>query len=193
MPPRSPPLPGPLLVRKKLVPADCADAGGAATTASAKQAAEASLTNARMEFLPIVLVTLQPDQPGANAIIPFHNAKATRTKQKRRGKPRRFASVLIRRSAGLLDRGKFPVPAAMADEGPDLGDLGRLIAAGDHLAVVAIESLVDQREAHRDRRIIGIALAPGFRKVALQQLDARDLVDGVTRLVVGEVAGEIGH
>ena len=57
------------------------------------------------------------------------------------------------------------------------------------LAVVAIESLVDQRKAHRDRRIIGIALAPGFRQVALQQLDAGDLVDCVARLVVGEVAG----
>src|SRR5262245_14701884 len=91
-PPRSPPLPGPLLVRKKLVSADCAKAGGAATTASAKHAAEVSLTNARIEFLPIVLVTLQPDQPGAHAIIPFPRRKGDSAKQKRRGKTAALAS-----------------------------------------------------------------------------------------------------
>src|SRR5262245_15961101 len=85
MPPRSPPLPGPLLVRKKLVSADCAWAGGAAMTASARQAGLTNLANARMEFLRIVLVELQPDQPGAGAIIPQPQRKGDGAKQKRRG------------------------------------------------------------------------------------------------------------
>src|ERR1044072_8781682 len=85
MPPRSPPLPGPLLVRKKLVSADWAWAGGATMTASARQAGLTNLANARMEFLRIVLVELQPDQPGACSIIPRPQHKGDGTKQKRRG------------------------------------------------------------------------------------------------------------
>src|SRR5438477_7835833 len=46
----------PLLVRKKLVSADCADAGCVAITATAKQTGETILTKARMRGLPIVLV-----------------------------------------------------------------------------------------------------------------------------------------
>jgi hypothetical protein len=75
-----------LLVRKKLTLADCAKAGGAATTASAKQTGETTLTNARMEFLQIVVVTLQPDQPAARGIIPRAQRKGGSTKEKRRGK-----------------------------------------------------------------------------------------------------------
>jgi hypothetical protein len=45
-----------------------------------------------MEFLPIVLVTLQPDQPGAHAIIPFSQRNGDGAKQKRRGKTAALAS-----------------------------------------------------------------------------------------------------
>jgi hypothetical protein len=57
-----------------------------------------------MEFLPIVLVTLQPDQPGAHVIIPLSRRNGGSAKQKRRGKTAALCIVLIRRSAGLLDR-----------------------------------------------------------------------------------------
>src|SRR5436190_7042290 len=147
MPPRSPPLPGPLLVRKKLVPADCAKAGGAAMTASARQAGEISLTKVRIRFLPIVLVMLQPDQPAARVNIPVSHRKGDGPKQKRRGFAAALRIVFVVRSVGLLDRREFPVAAAMAGEGPHFRGLGRLIAAGNHLIAVAVKSLVDQREA----------------------------------------------
>jgi hypothetical protein len=41
-----------------------------------------------MEFLPIVLVALQADQPAAGAIIPVAQGKGDDPKQKRRGKSR---------------------------------------------------------------------------------------------------------
>src|SRR5882757_11465431 len=74
-------------------------------------------------------------------------------------------------SVGLLDRREFPVAAASTREGPDFGGLDRRVAAGDQTAGAALQRLVDQREAHRDARIVGLAFAPGFREVALQQLD----------------------
>jgi hypothetical protein len=57
-----------------------------------------------MEFLPIVLVTLQPDQPGAHAIIPFSQRKGDPHKTKAPRQTAALRIVLIRRSAGLLDR-----------------------------------------------------------------------------------------
>jgi hypothetical protein len=47
---------------------------------------------------------LQPDQPAARVIIPLSRRNGGSAKQKRRGKTAALCIVLIRRSAGLLDR-----------------------------------------------------------------------------------------
>src|SRR5216684_8378063 len=98
------------------------------------------------------------------------------------------SSSLCRRS-GLLDRREFPACAARPHEGPHFRCFRRRFAARDQPAGGALDGLVDQREPHRYAGIVGIALAPGFREVALQQLDVGDFVNVVAGLVLLEVLG----
>ena len=84
-----------------------------------------------------------------------------------------------------LPRGRTKVHTSVASVG--------CLAAGDQTVGAALERLVDQREPHRHAGVVGLALAPGFREVALQQLDVGDLVDVVAGLVLLEVLGEVRH
>src|SRR5882757_103584 len=93
-----------------------------------------------------------------------------RSKQKApRNEPRRLVAKSSCRRSGLLDRREFPVRPAWPHEGPYFGRLGGLLAAFDQTAGGALDGLVDQREPHRHTGVVGIAFAPGFREVALQQ------------------------
>src|SRR5882757_341646 len=138
-------------------------------------------------------------QPAPAAIIPKARGRSehgTAMKKAPRNKPwRPFVSYAwpSRPSVGLLDRRDFPIAAARTQEGPDLGDLDRLLRALDDLAARTVERLVDQRKPHRDAGEICLAFAPGFREVALQQLGCRHLVDAVASAVVVEVTLEIRH
>lgn len=84
-----------------------------------------------------------------------------------------------------------PLPGRRGER-PDLGDFTRLLATGDERAAVAVQRLVGEREAQRHRGVVGLAFAPGFGEVALQELDVGHLVDDVPRTVLGEVLLEIG-
>src|SRR6185437_13931651 len=96
-------------------------------------------------------------------------------------------------SIGLLDRREHPVAAAPAHEGPDLGGFGWLLAARDQPARIDVDIFVYHREAHRDAGIIGIALAPGFGEIALQQARVGDLVDLAAGAVLLHVVREERH
>src|SRR3954469_6407171 len=113
-----------------------------------------------------------------------HSRSQDKTKKKApRLGPRRLLIVALcgwserARSVRLLDRGDLPVAAPPPHERPDLGDLPRLLPTFHEPPAGTIERGVDEREAKRHRRELGLALAPGFRQVALQELDAGDLVD----------------
>src|SRR6188474_2535731 len=80
-------------------------------------------------------------------------------------------------ASALLDRGQNPLAAAAAQEGPDFGDLLRLFRTLDNAAARALAHQVDERVSHRDARIIAAVLVPGFREVALQELDVAHFVD----------------
>src|SRR6195256_7093734 len=122
----------------------------------------------------------------------YYSGSAT-SKKAPRIEPQRLASSSLCRRSGLLDRREFPVGPARPHEGPHLRHLGRLFAARDQPAGGALDGLVDQREPHRHAGVVGIALAPRLREVALQQLDVGNLVDVVAGLVLLEILGEIRH
>src|SRR5690349_19151986 len=96
-------------------------------------------------------------------------------------------------ASGLLYGREHPLPAGHPHEGPRLGHLLRALAAVDQAPAGAIERAVGERKAHRDRRILGGALAPGFRKVALHEPYVRDPVDHATARILRQLLGEIGE
>ena len=93
-------------------------------------------------------------------------------------------------SAGLLDRGEHPRPAAGADEGPELGRIGAAVGiALDHRAIGEAAGDVHQGEAHGDRRPVARPLVPGLGEVALLQPDVARLVAPAARLEVARGPG----
>src|SRR5229473_8294988 len=102
----------------------------------------------------------------------YYSGGAAPKRKRRRGiKPRRLVSSSPCRRSGLLDRREFPACAPRPHEGPHFSRLRRRFAAPDQPAGGALDGLVDQREPHRYAGIVGIALAPRFREIALQELD----------------------
>src|SRR6478736_6267076 len=189
----------PLLVRKKLVSADCACAGALTAAEMAAMAKHAGKMVRVKLFIKISLLFLWTvcHQPTAARIIPPDQERRTasgtsgscqrpitRQRKRRRGTNRSALPVTLWRSAGLLDRREFPIRAATAAERPHFGRCERGIAAGNQPAGGALHGYVDQREPHRHAGEIGFAFAPGFGKVALQQLDVGHLVDVVAGLVL---------
>src|SRR5437899_2213253 len=78
-----------------------------------------------------------------------------------------------------------------APEGPRLGDLLR--PAFDNPPAGTVDRGIVEREPHRNGRIVGAALAPGFRKIALQELDIGDAVHDAAARILRQILGEIGH
>src|ERR1700737_3703244 len=197
----------PVLVTKKLMSADCAWAGWAARTANAAAAgmkhtremilARAGIVSSACHWSTGSLMS----QLGLNSTRPGRSYSRRRDPEKTRCRkekaprnpPRRLESLPYPRRSGLLDRRELPIGTPPPHEGPYLRRLGRRFAARDQPAGGAVEGLVDEREPHRDAGVVGIALAPGFREVTLQELDAGNLVDGVAGLVLGEIPGEVRH
>ena len=106
-----------------------------------------------------------------------------RTTKRRRGRPRRL-SIMIVLVAISWSAGSPRVPSRRRDGRAkvhtSVASIGRL-AAGDQPVGAALQGLVDQREPHRHAGVVGLAFAPGFGEVALQQLDVGHLVDVVAR------------
>src|SRR5262249_10322878 len=152
------PLPTPLLVRKKVVPADCADAGPAA--ASADKTATHAATLFTGKFICSSTCSAVSDFERSNSLNPrrqrFIPAPAGANEK---GAAELSATPFFlsrqRRSVGLLDRREHPVAAARPHEGPDLRRLGGLLAAADQAAGVDVDITVDHREAHRDAGVLG--------------------------------------
>src|SRR5215208_8089001 len=95
---------------------------------------------------------------------------------------------------GLLNRRDLPRPAVVAAEGPDLGDLLRLVpVAVDDASGGAVEGHVLEAVAHGDARIVGRAFAPGLGEVALDEAHIRDRVDRVVARVVVELLLEVAR
>src|SRR5215208_811540 len=95
---------------------------------------------------------------------------------------------------GLLNRRDLPRPAVVAAEGPDLGDLLRLVpVAVDDASGGAVEGHVLEAVAHGDARIVGRAFAPRLGEVALDETHIRDLVDRVVARVVVELLLEVAR
>src|SRR5260370_36310675 len=78
-----------------------------------------------------------------------------------------------------------------APEGPGLNDLLR--PALDYPPTGAVNHRIVERKPHRNRRIVGAALAPSFRKIALQELDIGDAVHDAAACVLRQILGEIGY
>src|ERR1043166_2587735 len=91
--------------------------------------------------------------------------------------------------SGLLNRRQQPLTTTRAAEGPELGRFRRLLL--DDAAGCPADHLVVERIAHRDGGVLVVALAPGFRQIALQQLDVGDLVDDAAAGVLRELLGEV--
>src|SRR5215471_14740583 len=101
-------------------------------------------------------------------------------------KPRQSNATPLR----LLNRRKQPLAVTRAHEGPQFGGLTR--PAPIHgTAARAFDHLINEGKAHGDSRIVDAALAPGFRKVALLEFDAADLVDKTAARIFGELLGKI--
>src|SRR5438128_1709484 len=161
----------PLLVRKKLVSADCACAGALARVdmaASAKHAGETILAKLFIWFLPAVFWFVGINT-SRRPLFRRQMKRAFWQRKRRRGTNRSAFLVTLWRSAGLLDRREFPIGAAPPGEGPYFGGFDRRFAAGDQTAGGALQGLVDQREPHRHAGEIGFAFTPGFREGDLQQ------------------------
>src|ERR1700733_10025008 len=202
----------PVEVTKNVVSADCARAGCAAIKVAARQHTdEIILANVDIDssellfaicfcdwFLisPIVEAWAWSDinTPGST-LFRFRNAAMKRLKIKRRRGTNRsaFYRDRVAKGSGLLDRRQFPAGAARPQEGPHFRNLGRLIAAVDNPTGGTIEGLVDQREPHRHAGKVGLAFPPGFREIALQQLDGGGLVDLTAGPVLVKIASEIRH
>src|SRR6266852_2918934 len=78
-----------------------------------------------------------------------------------------------------------------APEGPGLNDLLR--PALDNPPTRTVDRGIVEGEPHRNSRIVGAALAPSFRKIALQQLDVGDAVHDAAARVLRQILGEIRH
>src|ERR1700686_4772139 len=135
----------PLLVRKKLVSADCACASGAARTdiaASAKHADEMSL-KPFIEILPIVFL-VRRHQPTATAIIPAHRRRKEERKSKRRRGMNRSAfgcssgnNQLVccsAESSQVAPRGRTKVQTSVISAGTSLPSTRRPLARSSVLS-----------------------------------------------------------
>src|SRR4051794_11487113 len=140
MPPRLPPLPTPVLVRKKLMsPLWAAACGMRPGTAEAAASSAVVIMMVRMDVMEVLprgrrwriawdAMSFSAWEPGLPWIIPHGPGqnKAPRIA------PRRVMIVLNSGSADLLDRRQLPFGAGMTQEGPDLRDLLRLVGPVDH-------------------------------------------------------------
>src|SRR5882672_8985890 len=78
-----------------------------------------------------------------------------------------------------------------APEGPGLNDLLRPTL--DNPPTGAVDHRIVEGEPHRNGRVVSAALAPSFRKIALQELDIRDAVHHAAARILRQVLREIGH
>ena len=67
-------------------------------------------------------------------------------------------------TSSLLNGREQPIAPTRTHEGPQFSDLARLTAF-DGLSTRALDHAVLERKVHGYGRIIGVALAPGFRQV----------------------------
>src|ERR1700722_20149128 len=103
--------------------------------------------------------------------------------------PRRLHRNLPR----LLDGRQDPPAARRTNEGPQFG--GRDVFGGAAVSDAArgVARHVDHREAHRHRRVFAVALAPGLRQVALEQMYVGDLVAHALAGLGGQLFGEVAQ
>src|SRR4030095_14323092 len=108
-----------LLVRKKLVSADCPCAGALARAdmaATAKHAGKMIRTKLFIEVLPVVFGSLSSTHRGGHysGAVKREAKQAIPQRKRRCGTNRSAFFVTLRRSAGLLDRREFPIGATTA-------------------------------------------------------------------------------